>query len=272
MAPTITVCLLLCGGIAAAQTPTHEFSAYALGGLSSVQYSAPSSMKVAGGFGGGAGFGYTYFMTPQWGISTGLEFSLSSATLTADNYQEKYELLSFHNMTFISDFVGYEEKQSATYLHIPLMLRFQTTGTHRFQAGAGLKLGFALSGSYAGTIKSLTTSGAFPKTEIIVGGEPQHALTEYPNESYSGDLSLGLNVAIAVDAGMRWGLSEKLGLYTGVYLDYGVVNVLPSPTAHLVEYDPNSGKLTYNSAFTTQLLDKANLFSVGVKVGLAFGL
>ncbi|GHU60862.1 hypothetical protein FACS1894121_1600 [Bacteroidia bacterium] len=187
-------------------------------------------MKVAGGVGGGAGFGYTYFMTPQWGISTGLEFSLASATLTADKYQEKYELPSFHNMTFISDFVGYEEKQSATYLHIPLMLRFQTTGTHRFQVGAGLKVGFALSGSYDVAIKSLTTSGNFPKTEITVVDESQHALTTYPNVPYSGDLSLGLNVGIAIDAGMRWGLSEKLGLYTGVYFDYGVVNILPSPT------------------------------------------
>ncbi|GHV66683.1 hypothetical protein FACS1894199_10630 [Bacteroidia bacterium] len=235
-------------------------------------------MKVAGGFGAGGGVGYTYFMTPQWGISTGLEFSLASATLTADKYHDEYTLFfpravgEDETLKFISDFVGYEEKQSATYLHIPLKARYQTTGTHRFQAGAGLKLGFALSGSYDGTIKSLTTSGDFPKTEIIVGGEPKHALATYPNVPYSGDLSLGLNVALSVDAGMRWGLSEKLGLYTGVYLDYGVVNILPSPTAHLVEYDLelNEGTLTYNSVFTTQLVDKANLFSVGVKVGVAF--
>ncbi|GHV69333.1 hypothetical protein FACS1894199_17850 [Bacteroidia bacterium] len=244
---TIIVYLLL--GTIQLQAQTHEFSAYALGGLSSIQYSAPTSMKVAGGFGGGAGFGYTYFMTPEWGISTGLEFSLSSATLTADKFRDVYPLL-FRGTTkdemlnFISDFVGYEEKQSATYLHIPLTLRFQTTGTHKFQAGAGMKVGFALSGSYDVVIKSLSTSATFQQTGVTISDEAQHALTTNSDvPPYSGDLSLGLNVGIAIDAGMRWGLSEKVGLYTGVYLDYGVLNILPSPTAHLVEYDPNPGKL-----------------------------
>ncbi|GHV69092.1 hypothetical protein FACS1894199_17280 [Bacteroidia bacterium] len=235
-------------------------------------------MKVAGGIGGGAGFGYTYFMTPQWGISTGLEFSLASATLTADKYPDEYPLLfpravgEDEKLKFISEFVGYEEKQSATYLHIPLMLRFQTTGTHRFQVGAGLKVGFALSGSYEGTIKSLSTSATFQQTGVTISDEAQHALTTNSYvPPYSGDLSLGLNIGIAVDAGMRWGLSDKLGLYTGVYLDYGVMNILPSPTAHLVEYDPiPKGELTYHGALTTPLVDKANLFSVGLKVGLAF--
>ncbi|GHV65120.1 hypothetical protein FACS1894199_05000 [Bacteroidia bacterium] len=85
-----------------------------------------------------------------------------------------------------------------------------------------------------------------------------------------------------MDAGMHWGLSDKLGLYTGVYLDYGVVNILPSPTNRLVGYDPDDkydptstvSPLPHNSALTTTTpsVDKANLFSVGVKVGVAFGL
>ncbi|GHV67937.1 hypothetical protein FACS1894199_14360 [Bacteroidia bacterium] len=241
-------------------------------------------MKVAGGFGGGAGFGYTYFMTEQWGISTGLEFSLSSSTLTADKFSDDYTLAfpravgEDEKLKFTSEFEGYEEKQSATYLHIPLMLRFQTTGTHRFQMGAGLKVGFALSGSYDVAIKSLTTTGDFPKTALTVYDEAQHALTTYSNVTSSGDLSLGLSVALSMDVGMHWGLSDKLGLYTGVYLDYGVVNILPSPTAHLVGYDPDiaydptstASPLPHNSALTTPLVDKANLFSVGVKVGVAF--
>ncbi|GHV68083.1 hypothetical protein FACS1894199_14780 [Bacteroidia bacterium] len=238
-------------------------------------------MKVAGGAGGGGGVGYTYLLTPEWGISTGLEFSVASATLTADTYHDDYSLsLKGEELKFNSDFVGYEEKQSATYLHIPIKARYQTTGTHRFQVGAGVKVGFALSGSYDVAITSLTTTGDFPKTALTVYDEAQHALTTYPNVTSSGDLSLGLSVALSVDAGMHWGLSDKLGLYTGVYLDYGVVNILPSPTNRLVGYDPDIAydpastvsPLPHNSALTTKSVDKANLFSVGVKVGVAFGL
>jgi hypothetical protein len=234
-------------------------------------------MKTSGGLGGGVGLGYTYFISAQVGISTGLEFSLSSTTVTADKFHDEYKLLFVQqgreeeDMILISNYDGYKEKQSATYLHIPVMARFQTTAKNKFYTAAGFKLGFALSGSSDATVKSLTASGHFPQTDVTIYDEDQHGLTIYPNVSYPDDLSLGFDLSLAVEAGMRWELTEKLGLYTGAFLDYGVLNILPELSGHLIDYNPNpKGELTYHSILDTKLLSKANLFCVGIKVGLAF--
>ncbi|MDR3184473.1 MAG: PorT family protein [Prevotellaceae bacterium] len=270
------------------QRDQHELSVYGIFGSAALwgRYTGniSGSENSFDKLSGGGGVGYTFFFHPQWGITTGAEVFPFSAIVQAQKIVESSSgTYSYGGDTeplyFNSVLADYEETQRATYIHIPLLLQFQTEGYHKFYVTAGAKVGFAISGNYEAAATSLTTSGHFPESAQTFTGMSHRGFISVPKPVWTGTLDFGLNVSLSVEAGTRWATGAHTAFYTGFYLDCGLLNVVPEKTAGLVHYQPDKpGELIYNSilaarepATGTVYVEKLNLFSMGIKMRLTFG-
>ncbi|MDR1090673.1 MAG: PorT family protein [Prevotella sp.] len=277
----ISAFILLCGMLKAQQ----EIQLYGKGGYSGLQYKS-EQVAVKNKLSGGLGIGYTYFLNSKWGINTGLEVDFYSTDAESDGlagrYTETYsDDTRTEEMYFNSSYTNYKETQHVTCLSIPIRIQYQlpVSETTTFYAVPGIKLGFAISGKYDLAAAKLTTWGEFPETLQQFYNMPEHGFTAINNVSSSDDLSFGLNLALSVETGLKWKLSDKLSLYTGLYIDYGLSDVSPGKKdVSLVNYNNNEPyKLKTNSLLTAKqgekaYVDKVNLLSAGVTVKLAFGI
>jgi hypothetical protein len=124
---------------------------------------------------------------------------------------------------------------------------------------------------------SVTTTGHFLLEDVKYEKLPGNALID--NKTLPGvsrDIDLGFSAALALEAGTRFTLTDKIELYTGLYFDYGLNNVQKTNDSYLLEYDysfnVNESKLKSNSVLNTGLTDKVNLLSIGLKVRIGFKL
>jgi hypothetical protein len=268
----LLICLLLTVNIATAQS--HEFSIYASGGMSSLSYKFDAG-TVSGGFGGGGGVGYTYNISPKFGITTGVGFAMYGSKATSDGFSGQYSTFDDGDELQFSYTVatGYEETQSATLLTIPVMAQYRApfgSGSMSFYAAGGLKLGLPISAKTLITSVS-TSSGHYLYENQTYENLPQHGFIRAVGGSkMKSDVDLGFATILALEAGLRFSLSEKTGLYTGLFLDYGLNSIQKSNDKHAIEYQsPNSSQV--NSILNTGMVDKINLMSVGIKVKLGIG-
>jgi len=258
----------------------HEFSVYGLGGLSLINYTL-SGGKTEGTISGGGGVGYTFFFTKNLGITTGAELSFFNAMASVDAITNSTEFKNIdvggrtEDMHFTSKLDKYKESQKATYVHIPLLLQFQS-GV--FFAAAGAKVGFAVDGKYEVTGGQLHTGGFFQESGQTFTDMPNHGFVTQ-EATHSGNLSFGLNAALSIEAGVRLTVNDNVKLYAGAYADYGLLDVSPAKEKALpVNYQPATpAQFAYHSILTAQqqtgkaYVDKINLLSVGIKLRLAFG-
>jgi hypothetical protein len=109
-------------------------------------------------------------------------------------------------------------------------------------------------------------------------GEYEHEGQTYTNLQQHGypegtqlpavksDIDLGFSVAATLEAGA---LIRKF--YVGAYLDYGLNSMQKTKNKHPLEYqESGSSMLACNSILNTGLVDKINLFSVGLKMKILF--
>jgi outer membrane protein assembly factor BamA len=87
------------------------------------------------------------------------------------------------------------------------------------------------------------------------------------------DIDLGFSAALALETGFRFTLTGKIGLYTGLYFDYGLNSIQKTNDRHLLEYDrSNETVFKYSSVLNTGLTDKVNLLSTGLKIRISLNL
>jgi hypothetical protein len=277
----------ICTALSTGLHAQHEVSVYGKAGVSSMKMELNQATSGGSSFSGGAGLSYTLSLNSKWGITTGVESASFSSTVDAGNISKSSQLNYSYDgrtesMVFNSELRGYKETVKATYLQIPLMAQFSlpVMTKHKWYAAAGVKLGFSISGSYETTAQSLVTSGYFPRTEETLTDLPQHGFVNQSNISWDEDTDFGFNPSLSIETGLRWALSDNFGLYTGVYMDYGLIDVSSSSkNKEIVKYEnakvPET--LSYNSILSSKpqagvvFVDKINLFSIGLKVKIAFG-
>jgi outer membrane protein OmpA-like peptidoglycan-associated protein len=186
-------------------------------------------------------------------------------------------------LVFNGNYSNYRETQRAVYLNVPLMGQWNTHGFSEyidFYAQAGFKLGFAVDGSYSLTAGKLVNSGDL---DILMGHPftdmPEHNFIEEVGPNYDGSLSFGFNLALSAEAGVKWRLAERLWVYTGLFIDYGLLNIAPSASGTLIDVSTVNlpADLTYNSMLASQpvagsnFTESVHLLFAGVNVRLAFG-
>jgi cell division septation protein DedD len=273
----------------------HEFSLHVGGGLSTLRYD-PLIGEQSNSFDKQFGFGYAYFLSPWFGFGTGLEFAFYSAEfklknrIVTDYYVKDIEGNDFR---FRSKWDNYTEEQSAIMLQVPLMLQFQTG--IGFYVMAGAKAAISISGNSSGKGDLMNTGyfGGVVDCELYISGcvgEPQSGENQFVKYIGSG-LYKGKKTEnqenfkkvwfVSMEMGKKWRFEDGLSLYTGVYFDYGLSNILKrkkiEELSQMVEYNSkNPQNFATNGAFDSQLeqkpyINKVIPMAIGIKIKLALG-
>jgi hypothetical protein len=181
------------------------------------------------------------------------------------------------NFILRADYAGYKEKQRALLFQIPVMLQFQAPLDKQFfYARAGVKLGFPVSATYNQSSVSIITAGYSDYSGLLYERMPNHGFDTYKSTKSSSDLDLGMACMFSLESGIKWKLSEKNTLYTGIYFDYGLNNRKESKQ-ELLAYDATSPTVyQYNSFLHSHsenkpLVDKVAPLAIGIQLKLTFG-
>ena len=227
--------------------PRHEFQIEGFGGLSTLQYSTQGA-ATSPAFGGGGGFLYTVHFHPRWGFTTGLEASFHRSSL---QYSYDYGPLSgkwdASGNLLVSYLQGLGEKQNLTQLRIPLMIQYMSplgAGGHHFYFAGGGKLGFRLAGSYSQSAVAWHYTKdpvvheydfTLPWSEEAEGLDDPYIFYQQvgslsPAEgsdlghSASGRFGKVFDFLASIELGVRWCFNSAIALYTGIFIDAGLVS------------------------------------------------
>ncbi len=295
-------------------------------------------MDLPWGFGGG--FGFVWNFAPHWGLLTGLEASFYKAQVkvgpddelqsaiwgTYDPYNDPSGMggnyYDFINGYAFNDF---QENQQVWMAQLPIMLQFNAALNKRqsihWYIAAGAKLAYGVKATYSSKASfayEFNTdswgSGSTNNPNTAVDGEPiTYTMGAADMDGYdqkNQKLAIRqLNGFASLETGFRWKLGECVGLYTGIYCDYGLLSLTKKKIdgkfvkdAELTVPDPNRPQeLSVNKVnsilnseqadygqwstsgglygpgpfFTTNnkaaVKGPQNLVSAGVKVRLSFG-
>lgn len=270
------------------EKPRNELSIWGQGGFSSLYYNmSEGSFRMGGGLGGG--LGYTAFFSKHWGFTFGAEVMSYRGKAKLDDFSDSYDYTDSTEGLFVFNYnyKNYEEVQKALYLNIPLMFQYQGNGKHKFFFAIGGKIGIPLSGSFKSSADELKTSGTFDYEGVIYENIGVHDFSTYQMVK-SDDLKLKVAGMLSAETGIKWRLGERMSLYTGVFVDYGLNNVNKEKQEnHLLEYTgdpatPNNSTMDYysvlNSYYTNSkgnketFTDRVVPFSFGLKARLTLGL
>lgn len=270
MKNNIIFCLiLLISGVIHSQENSHYLKLDLGGGQHGINYS-PKNGEVKPGTGFTGNIAYNYFFAPNWGFGTGLgvqsykstaTLNFMSSTPSIDTDGDSYDYRVYYS--------NWQESQKTLLLDLPLALNYR----HQF----GEKLGMLVSGgpkislplrSVFETVGGeITTTGYYPQWDIELNGMPQHGFDTY-KEFQTGDIKSKVNLSVFADLGALYKISEKMDLYIGAYANYGLTDLSSASKRDVYQVNEN----TYNGVLASNQISKANLLSVGIKVGINLNL
>ena len=256
--------MLMCKGFSTTFPPEcsrQEFSVYAGGGLSSLNYDV-SFGEQRQNLGGHFGLGYHFFLSSNWAIGTGLELGLYRANFEMNNLNFSFLTTDFEGVEFEfrSIINTFEERQRALLLQIPLMLRFQTGSFYtrqRFFMSAGGKVGIPIRGRYSNTLP-FDNVGYFPFENALYDTQTFMGFGHFPSRNHEQNLNLRATFFLSAEAGMKWRLNDRNSLYVGLYVDYGLTNILrnQSQNPELLEFNTSEKMaLAVNSIVHSQFTE-----------------
>jgi hypothetical protein len=247
-----------------------------------------SAFTSDGKFGGGGGVSYSFPVSRYWSIVGGLELlyyhSVAKAdALTSSSYKTYNEYDHIEPFYYNSTINDYAEQQHITYLQIPLTMRYkiQAFGKHKFYAEGGIKAGYSIIANYSSVIPHIVTSGYFPETEEVLDDMPTHGFGHYYDLSSEGSMTIKTgNLALTLETGLRWRLTYAISLYTGIFFDYGFLEIgsrrsnANPPMVSLNERNPD---FTFRSILASRhqlsdeaYVDRLGTLAVGLKVSISF--
>ncbi len=268
-------------GYLTAQSIDYEFLLWGGGGAAGLYYTpAGGTTNIRMGFQGG--LGYAYFPHEQWSIVTGLEVaSYNTAAAMFDNVvmaspavdNVTGELFEWRVRT-----TGYEERQTAYMLNVPLKLQFQTARKKtklNFYVQAGIKVGFPQSTHYSVSAKTLETSGYFPLGGKEIKNTPGDGFGTLTDWRQEGIFTLRTSYSATAEAGVKYDLPKDIRIYLGIYFDYGYNNVRRESmfgTIFLHRPGALTPKRPGNSVVNVGgVTDRIKMMALGLKVTLAIG-
>jgi hypothetical protein len=256
----LSICCLLTVNLAAAQ-----FSIYGAAGMSGLKYKVERG-SVSPEFGYGGGLGYAISMNSSWEIGLAAEFTMFKSKASFDAFSDRYEHGTGEGRSLFSYALnGYTETQSISMVSIPVTIQYQTTGRVKFCLAGGAKLGLPVMAQANINPGTVSASGEYEYEGQTYTNLPQHGFPEGTKlPETKRDIELQYSVAATFETGM---LIRKF--YIGAYLDYGLTDMQKTKDNHPLEYQ-NSSTLVHNSVLNTNLVDKINLFSVGLKIKIRF--
>jgi len=213
---------------------------------------------------------YSHFFTSQWGVQVGVG-AQSYSTLSTLNYLsvtpdvvdavgDIYE--------FRVNFKNWQEKQQALLVSVPVELQYRYFWSDRFSVltGVGASVSMPVQANYKTVGGEMVSTGYYSKWNVELSDLPQHGFSTYTN-SFTGSFSLKPLYMATANLGGMFNFSDKLDLYVGGYIHYGLNNSIKSSTKSV--YEPTA---VYNGFFSSDRVTKLAPIAFGVKLGIYWRL
>lgn len=242
--------------------------AYVGGGIHSF-VASPRSGEFNQEEGHMAGLQYQYIFKNNFGFGIGAQISSFSSNASYQKARESSEV-SIPGTTIL-EFTSYSpwvENQSMYLIEVPVQFLFESrlgNSKWNLQAGLGASFQFPLSGEFKSDGYDMTLTGYNPMTQKPMTGR-KYTTTHV--DGVEGDLSnlSDFGVGIQSDFGFRYDFCKAMGLYAGVYFDYGVKSLIETNDQVYAAYSPND----YYDVFNTNEVNKVTPMEMGVKVAMRF--
>jgi len=304
---TVMVLLIFSGSLFA-QEKNSYFSVSGNVGSSALQYKLGEDGTRESKSGYGIQLGYSYFFNPHWGAYTGVGISHYRTIGKLNGNLDAKDYTSLGNQVDDDDISGepkdyqlrartgnWRENQTAFMLEIPLMGMYQTrfgeSQRWGIYGGLGIKLQIPVKSQYEVQSGSqLNISGYYPHNNIDKGAPGLPPVTQHgfgtvedvkETLGWKDDIGLKVGIAGTAEMGFLVDLGNDMDLMLGGYIDYGFTNIQKNKTSELLiapsAYLPGANNavgngIEYKGILNSNKVDKVNLISFGVKLGLRFKL
>jgi outer membrane protein OmpA-like peptidoglycan-associated protein len=284
------------------QQNRHEFSVGGGGGISTLQNKLSAGERQMG-FNYHAGLGYTFFFNYHWGVSIGGDFSFLTTGAKIDRLSDQSLVTDFNFDYYAVESQYVTEKQKFYHVNIPLLARYQfdlPVQAMKLYVAAGPKVGIPIKNSYRtqGTLSTLgyTFEDQSGYTRDPFENMPNHGFFSSRPVDYQGEFQKQLYVSGALEAGVKYALKQDWGVYAGLFADFGLNNIVDRSEKDLAGKAVYPGFINYNATeqpvvnsvltaayghvtgtnggirYETPFLKRASTVSVGLKIGLTFGI
>jgi hypothetical protein len=259
----------------------HEVGLSGGGGISALNYSLNENLfdhnvQVQRGWGAEGALGYTFFFHKNWGIGTNFGIAqynstsiLSGNTLIATDVKYMNKDCNLH-----STLNYYEEQQRLRTFNVSIYGQFQTADVHSFYARFGGKLAFTQNATYSIKNSSAKNTLEIPELENSISDDNVDV-------NSSGKLPLNVGLMLMAEAGTKWNINDNFSLYTGIYIDYGIiVDMYDQPKTSFIapDYTGFENKYTFNSVLSSRngttganIANAVSPMAVGIVLRLAVG-
>lgn len=260
----------ICLSVFCVRASAQEFGVEVNGGMQGLHYDQ-GKLKP----GGSLGLNYTFPLGTHFGLLTGIQAGYYNAKATVkDGTQFSSYAVDDQGSAFQYKVTatGYKETQHFLAAGIPVMIQYHTEGNTQWYIAAGGKVLVPFSGATKASAQQLVLSGYYPDVNVELKDLPQHGFGTVNNwqSKTTNDLKPAATASLAT--GFRFELSEKLHLYTGLFIDYGVNDLRKdaTPATSIVAYSPASISNVQGTG-VMPMSEHAKLLAYGIQVRLGFG-
>lgn len=238
------------------------------GGSHNLNYTLQDGTQK-GQFGYTINAGYSYFFTPQWGLHTGIGFQ-SFNSLSTLNYLSSTPDIDTDGQPYMFkvNYKNWQEKQHAVFLDIPLTVQYKLPVSNKIGllASMGANVSFPVTSSYEAAGGQFVTTGFYSQYNVELSDMQQHGFSTIDN-TLKGNVALKPAFMAIADLGGLYKLTDKIDLFAGAYVNYGLNNILKADTKLI--YQPDA---VYNGILASTQTKSVTPISIGLKVGIYFHL
>jgi outer membrane protein OmpA-like peptidoglycan-associated protein len=249
-----------------AQNTDTFFSVFAGGGINNLS-KANSNISKNSLPGITIGTGITHFLSPNWGLSSGLSVDLTQSDLTLNSMLERPDIDSEgDSYARRMYYAAWKERQKIYHLSIPFGVTYRLNPGDKWEwlASAGGKLSLPLSARYKVQQGSLETKGYYSQWNIELDNIPELGYTT-TTERFEGNIKSHPQWSLFAELGAFHRTKTCWGVYAGAYVSYGLNNIHKCSDAELYEKDG-----TYNGIMNTGLAPSQRITMAGIKLSIIY--
>ena len=269
----ITIGLMLLVGLILRGQEGREYLYFNIaGGLNNLSYK-PKDGTEKELFGKSINVGYSFFFSPNWGFQVGLGVQ-SFGALSNLNYVYKSAAVDIDGDPYELriNYKNWKEQQRALFIEMPVSIQYRywigkdlglvDKNKLAILVSLGAKVSIPLNTFYKTVGGNIVTTGYFSQWNLELKDMPQHGFLTI-SDVYEGNVYLKPSYVGILDFGLLYGLNERLDLYMGTYLTYGLNNILNAGKQQV--YQPDG---VYNGTLASSQTDNLKLKAIGLKVGI----
>jgi hypothetical protein len=268
--------IMLCNFTILAQT-NQSVSVSGNAGIVSLFYSMDKgSCKPKIGFGGK--FAYSFYFSSQWGIGSGLEFSMYST----DGYLDGVKISIDNKIDDEGDmyrkdiyFRNWQESQRVFFAAIPIVLHYRydfgLKKRRMIYINMGAKIQVPLMANYQVKRGELEIEGYYSKWNVTLFGLPNHGFGKEATKTNAGTLQIPLNVSATISIGYSFEVAKMINVFVGGTFDYGFMNLKGEDKGDLL-YEDNYQNLQYRGILFSSSIEKVNTIAVKGEAGVSIAL